>query len=778
MILTVHTQKETNELGDLYGLFFEDLNHAADGGLYAELVQNRSFEFDPIDNPAYNGLTAWEATGGAVLAVRKGGAVSEKNPHYLEITAAGQEEAGVQNLGFNDGIPLWKGAGYYFACYARGDAAGIRVSLRSKEGAVYQEKSFPLTSCWEKYETVFTAPVDDWTARLAVTVEGGGKVHLDFVSLFPQDTYKGRRNGLRKDLAEALEAMHPKFLRFPGGCLVHDGALDPDARNSQYRWKNSIGPVEHRPARRNNWRYNQTLGLGFYEYFQFCEDIGAKPVPVLPGGYNPHSGDAAEGAALEAFVQDALDLIEFANGGTDTPWGTKRAELGHPAPFGLEYISIGNEEVGQPFYDRYPLFYRAIKEKYPDMKVIGTSGPFCSGPDYDRGWRSARIDGAELVDEHYYQSPEWFIANHHRYDNFPKGPKVFLGEYASKGNTWYNALVEASFMVGLERNARSVGLACYAPLFCNVDYCNWQPDMIWFDNHQIMYTPSYYVQKLFMEHQGDVLLEQELRDCGGPAKLCPFADSLTGGLALSGNESTVEFSDIVLINLDTGEQRRLPGPVVCEGAEIKALGQVEWTNYAVTLQAKELEGRKGFHIYFAWQDQDNTCLWQLGGWNNDYSIFSEIISGRNSSLTQRQRKVEKGRVYSLELRVQQRHVFAYVDGEKELETEILPVLAEPLYAVSSRDRRTGDVILKLVNILPQSQSLTVELDGTASTTGIAYLMGGYALDAQNVLGEPETIAPREETVSFEGNVFQWTVPPESVCIFRLRGTHIIKEEHT
>ena len=765
MILAVHTQKETNELCDLYGLFFEDISHAADGGLYAELVRNRSFEFSPIDNPAYNGLTAWEAIGGAALAIREGDAVSRKNPHYLEITAAGQKEAGIQNLGFNSGIPLRKGAGYRFTCYARGDATGIKVTLRSKEGSVYQGKAFPLTGCWKRYDAVFTAPHDDWSARLAVTVEGTGKVDLDFVSLFPQDTYKGRRNGLRKDLAEALEAMHPKFLRFPGGCLVHDGALDPDARNSQYRWKNSIGPLEHRPARRNNWGYNQTLGLGFYEYFQLCEDINAKPLPVLPGGYNPHNGDAAEGEALDAFVQDALDLIEFANGGADTLWGTKRAELGHPAPFGLEYIAIGNEEVGQPFYDRYPLFYRAIKEKHPDMKVIGTSGPFCAGPEYDRGWHSARTVGADLVDEHYYQSPEWFIANHHRYDDFPEGPKVFLGEYASKGNTWYNALAEASFMVGLERNAHSVGLACYAPLFCNADYCNWQPDMIWFDNHQVMCTPDYYVQKLFMEHQGDILLEQELRDCGEARELRPAR--LAGTLALSGDESTVKFWDIVVTNPDTREQLEIPGPVVCGGFQEYVAGKVEWVNYTISLRAEEISGWKGFRICFAQQDRDNKCVWQLGGWNNDDSLLSETINGRDSVLTQRQRKIEQGRGYSLELRVRGRKITAYMDGEKELETEILPVLAEPLYTVSARDRKTGDVILKLVNLLPRSQPLTVELDGMTGAAGTAYIMSGYDRDAQNALGEPERVAPREEAVPFSGDTLQWTVPPESVCVLRL-----------
>ena len=254
-------------------------------------------------------------------------------------------------------------------------------------------------------------------------------------------------------------------MRFPGGCLVHDGSLNPEDRNSMYRWKNTIGPVEERPARRNSWGYNQSLGLGFFEYFQFCEDIGAKPLPVLPGGYDPHHQRIVPLNELQPWIQDALDLIEFANGTPEAEWGGIRARMGHEAPFGLEYIGIGNEEVGDAFFERYPFFHRAVREKYPEIKIIGTAGPFSAGSEYEKGWKCAKEYGSDLVDEHYYHTPEWFLANHHRYDNFrAQDPKVFLGEYASWGNTWYNALAEASFMLGLERNAKAVGLACYAPM--------------------------------------------------------------------------------------------------------------------------------------------------------------------------------------------------------------------------------------------------------------------------------------------------------------------------
>lgn len=774
MKLIIHTKQETAELHDLYGLFFEDINHAADGGLYAELVQNRSFEFCPIDNEAYHGLTAWEKieNGGKVeLTVREGDAVSEKNPHYLEIDVTEAGDVGVRNLGFNGGIPLRKDAVYDFTCYARRrdqTITHLAVSLRGADGRSYQEKTFCLTENWEKYEITFTSPVDDRTARLAVTVGGTGQVDLDFVSLFPHDTYKGRRNGLRRDLAETLEAMRPKFLRFPGGCLIHTGSLNAEDRDSMYRWKNSIGPVEHRPARRNSWGYNQTLGLGYYEYFQFCEDLGAKPLPVLPGGYDPHHGWAAEGEQLQEFIQDALDLIEFANGAPDTEWGAKRAEMGHPAPFGMEYIGIGNEEVGEGFFSRYPLFYNAIKERYPRIKVIGTSGPFCAGPAYERGWRSAHEDGAELVDEHYYQAPEWFIANHHRYDSFPAdGPKVFLGEYASKGNTWFDALAEASFMVSLERNARSVGMACYAPMLCNADYCNWQPDMLWFDNHQLMRTPNYYVQKLFMKHQGDVLLAQEMIGREKTVPLSPFAEHLTGGLTLSGDESVVEFSHIIITNLETGELREIPGTVLSKGSEEQFVCSVDWANYSISLRAKELEGWKGFQVCFARRDAENRFVWTLGGWDNSSSLFSEFTHGKDSVLTMKERHIEKGRSYRLEIRVQGRTIETFVDGEPETAAQSLPPLAEPLYAVSSRERKSGDMIVKLVNVLPRPQPVTLELEGMTAAAGTACIMSGYDRQAQNVLGEAETVVPREERIAFPAGTFEWQVPAESVCILRL-----------
>lgn len=788
MKLTVNTQKEKAELGSMFGIFFEDLNHAADGGLYAELVRNRSFEFAPVDNPAYHSLTAWETFGDedfTEVYVTEGNAVSSKNPHYLVIKVKeGQREAGAVNCGFNSGIPYQAGGTYFFTCFVRAAAgaqtAKARIALCSAEGSIYEEQELKVTDRWEKQELTFRVSETDTSGRLKLTVCGEGEVDFDFVSLFPADTYKGRRNGLRRDLAEALEAMHPKFMRFPGGCLVHDGSLNAEDRDSQYRWKNSIGPLWERPARRSNWGYNQTLGLGYYEYFVLCEDIGAKPVPVLPGGYDPHHHRAADGKQLQEFIQDALDLIEFANGTEDTVWGKKRADMGHPKPFGMEYLGIGNEEIGEPFFERFPLFQKAVKEAYPKIRLIGTSGPFAAGKEYERGWKSAVEDGADLVDEHFYQSPEWFIANIDRYNTFlPQMPHVFLGEYASKANTWFNALAEAAFMTGLQNNAPAVELACYAPLFCNVDYVNWKPDMIWYDNHQIMYTPNYYVQKLFMEHQGDTLLEQTLEDMPQPVGIgMDEKTRMYGGVVLSGDETEMEFTGITLTDEDSGECIRIPRLHLGTGETSESIGTFNSNNYTICLRAREISGRKGFKISFAQKDKANRLFWQFGGWENADSMIGEDIRGNNSVLTQRSRSVEQNRTYDVEIRVRDHSILVLLDGEEELKTEIRPVMAQPFYSAASRDADTGEIILKLVNLLPQEQETEICLQDIKTVEGAAYVIEGYERDDTAQMGEIGKFLPEKKVLAAMPGSFRWKLAPQSVCILRLQPLKQYSNKHT
>lgn len=775
MKLTIDTKHKGEKIGDLFGIFFEDINHAADGGLYGEMVQNRSFEFAPVDHPSYHHLTAWEKIeedGKANLIIETGDPVSHKNPHYLglDIIIPGKN-VGVQNLGYNDGMSIEAGKRYSFSCYAKREQdfdMPLRVSLRGKSGKTYAEQELFITDTWQKYDITFPAEITDYSGRLAITADGRGKIYLDFVSLFPEDTYLGRQNGLRKDIAVMLKELRPKFMRFPGGCLVHDGSLDPCARDSQYRWKNTIGSLIERPARRNNWGYNQTLGLGYFEYFQFCEDIGAKPIPILPAGYNPHQNKAIPMDKLNAWVEDALDLIEFANGDTATVWGGRRAALGHPEPFGLEYIGIGNEEVGEDFFERYEVIVKAVKQRYPNIKVIGTSGPFSAGGEFERGWEWARKTETDLVDEHYYQAPEWFLANFHRYDDYDKNdPKVFLGEYASWGNTWFNSLVEASYMIGLQKNAGTVGLACYAPLLCNVDYVNWRPNMLWFDNHRVYGTANYYVQKLFMNHQGDHLLNVEAEDMAEGGIWGGSTGSLGGKVYLSGDESKVEYSDIVISLDDSGKVLRFPDCTI-EPGEVEALANIDCTNYTISMKAKELEGYKGFEIGFGYQDQDNKMWWSLGGWQNQDTYIGERVNGRDSNIGQYLLTVERGREYQLKLQVRGRKVETWVDGEQYHHTESKPVVVEPLYYTASEEEETGDVILKVVNMRsgPQTARIQINCDATTSSCDI-YQMSGWERSAENDFVHPEKVSPRQWTQKMEGGSLDFSFPGESLQIFRI-----------
>lgn len=527
MKILVDTKKNRAPMENMFGIFFEDINHAADGGLYAELVRNRAFEFCNVDNPQYRPLTTWEKVenGGARVEwmIKDTDPVSRKNPHYLslEVVRTG-DKAGVRNMGYNSGISVLEGEKYLFSCYAR--SAGetlpmLSAAVTDAQGTELCKMEFRISRSWKKYELVLIPSRTEHCGRLQILVGGMGRIELDFVSLFPEKTFMNRPGGMRKDIAEMLADLKPKFVRFPGGCLVHDGSLNPDDRDSAYRWKNTVGDITERASRRNNWNYNQSLGIGFFEYFQFCEDIGAKPLPVLPAGHNPHGSQSVPLDEMQPWIDDALDLIEFANGSEDSRWGSLRARMGHPEPFGLEYLGIGNEEVEEDFFVRYALMHKAIEKEYPYIRIVNSAGPFSAGDAYEKGWESARKNGSGLIDEHYYQGPEWFLSNTHHYDSYRESTKVFLGEYAAKGNKWYDALAEAAYMTGLERNAEGVELACYAPLLCNAEYVNWSPDLIWFNNHQVYGTANYYVQKLFMNHLGEYMLECRAEEEPAPIPL-------------------------------------------------------------------------------------------------------------------------------------------------------------------------------------------------------------------------------------------------------------------
>lgn len=512
---------QTKTISDkLVGIFFEDINYAADGGLYAELVQNRDFEYTPSDrgkDAQWNALTAWNAIGNATLKIDTIAPIHPNNPHYVVLSTHTSGE-GISNMGY-DGIVVRKGERYNFSLFARtskGKTNTLSIRLVKDDVTLAENKIILSATGWRKYHVALTAKNDADNAVLQITPSQTGSVALDMVSLFPENTFKHRPNGLRADLAQTLADLHPKFMRFPGGCVSHGNGLE-----NIYNWKETIGPLEARRPQRNIWNYHQSKGLGFYEFFQFCEDIGCEPLPVLAagvccqnssvGGFGQQGGIPM--AQMPRYTQDILDLIEWANGDAKTSvWGRKRAEQGHPAPFHLKYIGIGNEDlISKVFEERYLMIVKAIKAKYPDITVCGTVGPFYKGSDYTEGWRVAHENHIDMVDEHYYVSPSWFYYNQHFYDNYQRNnTKVYVGEYAAhvpaRTACIETALAEALHICNLERNGDVVSMSSYAPLLAKDGHTQWNPDLIRFNNTSVRLTPDYYAQQLCSVHSGDTYI--------------------------------------------------------------------------------------------------------------------------------------------------------------------------------------------------------------------------------------------------------------------------------
>lgn len=514
---------QTNKIGapvqpTMYGLFFEDINYAADGGLYAEMIKNRSFEFP-------ENFMGWEIFGHVDL---KNDGPFERNPHYVRLSNPGHPHkwTGIENEGFF-GVSFKAGEEYRFSVWARvpdGGSSKIRVELVDTKAmgetqTMTQQEITIDSKEWKKYTVILKPETSVTKGKLRIFLsKPEHTVDLEHISLFPVDTWNGHENGMRKDLAQALADLKPGIFRFPGGCIVEGTDID-----TRYDWKKTVGPVENRPLNENRWHYTfphrffpdyfQSYGLGFYEFFLLSEEIGSEPLPVLNVGLacqyqndDMHAHIAVD--SLQPYIQDALDLIEFANGDTSTNWGALRAEMGHPAPFNLKFIGVGNEQWGPEYVERLEPFIKAIRAKYPDIKIIGSSGPNSEGKEFDYLWPEMTRLKADLVDEHFYRPESWFLSQGARYDNYDrKGPKVFAGEYACHGrgkkyNHYNAALLEAAFMTGLERNADVVHMATYAPLFAHVEGWQWRPDMIWYDNNNSVRTASYYVQQLFSENKG------------------------------------------------------------------------------------------------------------------------------------------------------------------------------------------------------------------------------------------------------------------------------------
>ena len=549
---------------DLMGIFFEDISYAADGGLYAELIQNRDFEYTADDHRGWDAKTAWKLEGeGTTWTIETQAPIHKNNAHYavLKTTAPG---AKLTNEGW-DGIPLQKGKKYDFSLFTKG-AGPLRVSLVEGK-TIIASKTFKATKEWRQQKVVLTALQSADKASLVIEPLEVGSIHLDFISLFPQETFKGHPNGLRKDLAEVIADLKPRFVRFPGGCATHGQGID-----NIYHWQATVGELWERQPDMNIWSYHQTRGLGFHEYFQFCEDIGAEPLPVLAAGVpcqNSWKGGAGQQGGLpfeadlqgkpspytymgkpltmESYLQELLDLIEWANGDAKTSELAKiRAKAGHPKPFNLKYLGIGNEDlISDTFLKRYHFLIEGIQKVHPEITIVGTVGPFWEGSDYEYGWREAKAKNIPIVDEHYYNSINWYF--HHRdfYDNYDRqGTKVYLGEWASKGNNVINALMEAAYLANVERNADVVVMSSYAPLLAKEGHTSWNPDLIYFNNKEVKPTANYFVQRAYGQNAGDKYVYSDLQ---------ASYTSTDGKLTLQSDRLTEYIDKSVVIDSRTGD---------------------------------------------------------------------------------------------------------------------------------------------------------------------------------------------------------------------------------
>ena len=520
---------------ELIGIFFEDISSAADGGLYAELVQNGSFEYNPSERDGWGPGTAWRLIrpGHSLgyVETRMDNGIHPNNPTYMRLYVERVKQfydyngwigVGIQNDGF-EGIPVKAGEKYDFSAFLRNgdnEAKQVRVALvepqqdRNREPRLLADATIEVDGkSWKKYEAVLTPQTDCKNAALQILVLKTGTMDIDVVSLMPEDTYKG--HGMRKDLAQALADLHPKFMRFPGGCVVHGGG---DGFWNTYRWKTTVGPKEQRKSLKNTWGYHQSMGLGYYEYFQLCEDLGMQPLPILPcgvscqgtnGGWEmkDQAQEVVPMSEMDEWVTEALDLIEWANGDETTKWGRVRAEAGHPKPFGLKYLGLGNEErISPEFVERFKYLYEKVASAHPEIVIVGTAGPGShpGNPDYEAGWKLADELGLPILDEHYYEPRDYFLQSR-QYDNYPRGrkTKVYLGEYAAKDKKLIDALAEGLYLLHVERNGDVVAMTSYAPLFARKNATNWNPDLIYFDNERAFLTCSYYVQQMFGQSGGD-----------------------------------------------------------------------------------------------------------------------------------------------------------------------------------------------------------------------------------------------------------------------------------
>ena len=774
-----------------YGIFFEDINHAADGGLYAELIRNRSFE----DGPSYGApadMQAWstyaaspsQLTAHLVQPSKKTPLLNSVQQNALELTinATAAQPVCLVNEGFW-GINTVQGRTYRLSFWAKGKYKGkIKATLCDKDGSnVYAETKIDgsIGKNWTKYTAELNATGNDAKAQFALVFDGKGTLTIDVVSLFPP-TFKNRENGLRPDLAQMLFEMHPKFMRFPGGCFV-EGQISPE---NAFRWERTIGPIEERPGHWNvNWGYRTTDGIGFHEYLQMAEDLGAKPLYVVNVGLW-HGGQTAVDS-LQPWIDETLAALEYANGDVTTKYGALRAKNGHPAPFNIEYLEIGNEN-NQPdprqqsdhYYDRFRLFKEQILKKYPKMHLIGNVAAW--GTDTPT-WDSK--ESVELLDEHYYRNPAWFADNFHKYDTYDRrGPKIYVGEYAvtdgfgDLGNM-NAALGEAVYMMGMENNSDIVPLNSYAPIFVNENDARWRPDMIRFNSSRVMGTPSYYVQMLMPRNIGTQVVKiSQTNPYEGAAFRKPVTPQKSRvGYATWGTKASYTHMDPLP---KTGKPQFVVGDwQVTDGVlsqtslreQCVALCTAEvGDHYTVKCRARKDDGREGFIIVFNYVDPQHYCWVNFGGWGNTQHGLEQISgSGKSQTATKRGR-VEAGRWYDVTLTVSGDSVKAWLDNDLVFDTVLKHDTSTGVFSSATIDDQTGELIVKVVNSQAEGTTARLNISNfSVKSAKLIQLRANTGYD-ENTLQQPTNISPTEHELSPECNAVDVELPAYSLNIIRIK----------
>ena len=795
--------------GDMYGIFFEDINHASDGGLYGELIQNRDFEADRIpenmsfiaDDTIVNSkgwkeiyrrpapLKAWSLIkeGECEGNISKDTAepLNEKNPASMkfEVTKLGRGRIAATNEGFW-GINAVKGEKFELSFYARrGNKSNgsVRVSIESGTGKVYASSIIKgIGAKWKNFKSELTSNAGDTSARFVITPLSEGTIWFDVVSLFPGKTFKERKNGLRNDLAQMLKGLNPSFIRFPGGCVVEGATVQ-----NRIQWKNTIGDIAQRPGHWNLWGYHTYDGIGFHEFLQLCEDLNAAPLYVVNVGMAcQYRGGEVDKGEINNYINETLDALEYAMGPVTSKWGALRARNGHPKPFKIKYLEIGNENWGAEYDTRYYDFFKAIKEKYPDIITIADG-------DIERNTGRNTI---EMVDEHYYLAPAGFYKGETRYDNYDRNRKrrIYVGEFAvtsgkiGKGNL-RGALAESAYMIGMERNADMVKMASYAPTFVNTNDRKWNPDMIVFNNSKVYGTPSYQAIKMFSLNRPDKVISTSVYTKPEESK----KDEYSGGIALGTWGTVSEYKDITVTTggrevfhedfaggMNTwkpvsDEWSIVEGALRNKGTEWETLitgGNYAWKDYTLTLKARKVKGDEGFAVGFYVKNGEDNYRWNIGGWGNTEHAVQYFGNGTEDACKRVKGKIETGKWYDIKIEAFGNKIKCYLDGNLIHDFTLPPKPQTRIYATAGIAVKKDEIIIKVVNPFDLEKKAGIDLKGIKGIEkeGYAFILASGSQDDENSFAEPEKVAQKKISLLNCGTQFVYACPANSLSIIRLK----------